>query len=63
MPSERVTVERWKHTCTRCGHSWLSDIEAPIKCTGCKTFLWDRERQRDPSKVNVGGRPRGGGGS
>ena len=32
------------HKCTRCGHEWSSKDETPLRCAGCKTPYWNREK-------------------
>jgi len=39
MPSKRVHA--YEHTCTRCGHKWMSIDPKPMRCGKCKSPYWD----------------------
>jgi hypothetical protein len=38
--------ERHKHTCLRCGYTWLSKLEHPKRCTFCKSPYYNKPRTR-----------------
>lgn len=43
MPKQK---RRYKHTCTRCGHNWLSHKRKPERCANrvCGSAYWNKPR-------------------
>lgn len=33
--------------CLRCGHTWTSQLERPQACPRCKSYIWDKPRDRE----------------
>jgi hypothetical protein len=44
MGKRRIAV--WECICERCGYSWLSRVNIPVRCASerCKSPYWDRPR-------------------
>jgi len=40
---EKVT--RYRHTCFRCGHTFISASKTPVCCGHCKSPYWNRARR------------------
>jgi rubrerythrin len=38
--------EMVKNVCKRCGHKWVKRTEDPVRCPGCKSPYWDREKRK-----------------
>ena len=53
----RVAEVGDEYRCNRCEHEWSGRVaRVPICCPGCKSPLWNRERQRArpmPKQVGV----------
>lgn len=43
-------IKRFGKKCLRCGYEWLSAIDRPKQCPGCKQTAWDRPARE--SKLN-----------
>ena len=39
----KVKVDEFE--CKRCGHVWISRVDNPVQCPGCKNTLWNEERK------------------
>jgi len=39
-----------KHACLRCGHKWTSIKEKPVVCPRCKSYKYDKPKEK-PSKA------------
>lgn len=33
-----------EHQCLKCGYEWLSHLERPKACPGCKNYKWDEPK-------------------
>lgn len=40
-------------SCKRCGYKWYSrkQKEKPKQCPSCKTYAWDKEKQKNANKT------------
>ena len=32
--------------CKRCGYEWSSELERPKTCPKCKSYFWDKEKNK-----------------
>lgn len=56
MTIAAVKVKAMRCTCGRCGKSWIARFNRiPLKCIGCKSPYWNRDRVRGIAKK---GRPK-----
>ncbi len=39
MPSQKIIVEMWRHTCAHCGRVWESKVMS-VMCPKCKRRDW-----------------------
>ena len=40
-------MDRFEHSCTRCGRGWWSGVEHPKTCRWCNSSLWNTPRRRE----------------
>ena len=44
FPSAVRRVNLYRHTCSRCGHSWETINKSPRVCQACKSYVWNKPR-------------------
>jgi len=37
---------RLKKTCRKCGHIWIARTEKPRSCPNCKSYSWDKKKEK-----------------
>ncbi len=35
-----------KNKCKRCEYEWTSELERPKTCPRCKSYYWDKEKEK-----------------
>ena len=44
--SSTMANKRYKQKCIRCKNQWLSYVKSPVRCTRCKSHLWNTPYKR-----------------